>query len=86
MTASTNTVILMTKDGEYEEVSGVLYAEEAYRTGTVNAGGVAIQYKQQPDEEEPETEFRVGADLVGVYDDISEESATESYREWVTNS
>lgn len=85
MTASTNTIVIR-RDGwdGVEEYSGVMYAEEAYHAGH-EVEGVAIQYAQQPHEDGPMTEFVAHAELVGVYDDVCEQSATETYQDWVTN-
>lgn len=88
MTASTNTIIIRTDDGELDEREGVFYAEEATHARTEEPG-VAIQYAHEADvpddvdhlRDKPCTEWVEKADLVGVYDDIAEEPATDEYKQ-----
>lgn len=81
MTASTNYVLLELADGEYDDREEVLYAEEAFHART-EEGGVALQYASEPGVE-PETEFVAGAKIVGVYDEIAEDGATDEFAEHV---
>lgn len=80
MTASTNAAILRHPNSETEERHGIVYAEEGTVGGT---DGVALQYLQQPDEEEPDTEFVPYAELVGVYDEVCDEPATDEFKELI---
>jgi len=83
MTASTSTILLRKSDGSTAELSGVVYAEEATHSRT-GWSGVAVQFICQPGCSEVETRFVDGAELVGVYDDVCEDSATSEYRAHTT--
>jgi len=62
---SSNT-LLVSVDGTTDEYRGVAYAEMADKNGDA---GIAIQYVEQPHEDEPKTDFVVGGKILGVYGD-----------------
>ena len=79
MTASTSTILLRKSDGSTDELSGVVYAEEATHSRT-GRSGVAVQFTRQPGDAKAETRFVDGARLVGVYDDVCEDPVAPEYR------
>lgn len=83
MTASTNTILIRTDDGDVEEYSGVLYAEEAHHIDD-DVPCVALQYMQQHSDEKPKTEFVKHGEIIGVYDDVSDQGVTIDFLDAVS--
>lgn len=80
MTATTSTILIEGEDGEKDEISGVMYAEETTHPKT-GIQGVAVQYAIG-DEREAKAEFIEGK-MWGVYDDLGDDRVSEEYLDLV---
>lgn len=81
MTGTTNTIILDTGD-EITEQSGVMYAERGTDPDT-GQSGVVLQYIMQHGEVDPDVEFFPNSEIVGVYDDVTDDYLSEEFRQHI---
>jgi len=84
MTVTTCAVSVRTDDGAITEYRGVTFADRGVDPDT-GVPGVILQYKCQPGEKTPDTEFIENGSIVSSYDEVCQTQPADEFSEYLSD-